>query len=183
MLRKFHVPEATPTNWLDEFMRACLAALNKNYEFVCVIEGQDKLKDLIKAPCVFYADLKKDIFDLLIEKQTRTTDFFVWINREGKLVAINAHWNHTLIIHEGWVTPEAQQLNQWKQEALLITSKSDALILKAEPLSRTFTIGFQGKLLENLSAEQTALFLSNTFNSATCYTQPARKDNSRETQR
>lgn len=139
-------------NWFDEFTRACLSALNTNKEIICVIERNDSLKNLITTQFVFHADFKKDIFDIVLEKQVHSSQYFMWLNQEGKIVAINARWN--LQLDEQWVTPEAQSIHKWKQDGIFISSKTDALIFKITPLTRTFDVIFGGKLREEISANQ-----------------------------
>jgi DNA integrity scanning protein DisA with diadenylate cyclase activity len=139
-------------SWTDELIRSCLTALNNKKELLVLIERNDSLKNLLYAPCLFHADLKKDIFDILAEKHTPTNDYMVWVTHEGKLVAINTSWR--INVDEEWVTEEAAALHKWKQDSIFISSKTDALIFKVKPLTRTFDLIMQGKLAEDLSSEQ-----------------------------
>jgi hypothetical protein len=150
-LQRVTIPE-NEFDWFEELTRSCLTALNSNREIICVIERHDSLKNIITTPCHFYADFKKDIFDILLEKQIQGPYAFMWFNQEGKIVGINAYWNFK--IDEEWITPEAQTVHKWKQDALFISSKTDALIFKITPLTRTFDIVTHGKLLEEIPSHQ-----------------------------
>ena len=151
--------KAIDTNhWVDEFIKCCLTALNKHKEIVLVIERSDHLKSLIHAPNFIYAELKKDVFDILLEKHHPTHDYMIWINQQGKLVAINCTWRTQ--IDETWMRKEVQNMHAWKQTALFITSKTDALMLKVNPLTPSFDLVSQGKVVEEVDAmEQTSNFL------------------------
>lgn len=140
------------THWFDEFTRTCLNLLNSKKEILFVIERQDNIKQLINTSCTFFADFKKDIFDIIIEKHNNSYDNIIWINQEGKIVAINCSWN--LNIEEFWIDEQTQALYKWKQDAIYISSKTDAIILKINTLTRTFDIIMANKILENLSAQQ-----------------------------
>lgn len=149
--KKAKLPEETHY-WIDDLMRGCLAALNNNKEIVITIEQNDNLKNLISASCLFYADLKKDIFDMLIEKHMPGNNLMIWVNQDGKLVAINACWKINL--DDQWITREAQNIHKWKQDSIFVTSKTDAIVLKINPLTRTFDIVMQGRIAEEISSDQ-----------------------------
>lgn len=138
-----HIIQAAPKvpsahHWVDELVKCCLMALNRHREIILIIEKNDQLKNLIHAPYFIYAELKKDVFDILLEKHITGNDYMVWINHQGKLVAINCTWKTHL--DSTWVSSEALHMHPWKQHALFITSKTDALMIKVNPLMRSFDI-------------------------------------------
>ena len=145
------------SHWVDELIKCCLMALNRHREIVLVIERNDQLKSLIHAPYFIYAELKKDVFDILLEKHIADKDYMMWINQQGKLVAINCSWRTHL--DETWISKDAQNMHQWMQSALFITSRTDALMLKVNPLTRSFDLVMGGKILEGMNAEQTSSFM------------------------
>lgn len=157
MLKRITKPVQEPTQWIDELMKLCLNALNNKKELICVIERTDSLRDLLETPGTFYADIKKETIELLLEKQVCNQQKFVWLNQEGKLLAINAHWK--VHLHKEWISDDGQALAQWKQDALFITSKTDALLFKINILSRSFDIINNGVLHEHNDAHQTAILL------------------------
>ena len=134
------------THWIDELIKCCLMALNRHREIVLVIERNDHLKSLIHAPYFIYAELKKDIFDILLEKHVSGNDYMIWINQQGKLVAINCSWRTRL--DETWISKEAQNMHLWKQSGVFITSKTDALMFKVNPLTRSFDLVVSAKCLK-----------------------------------
>lgn len=149
-LKRFKNQEES-INWFEEFTRSILGLLNSKKEIIFLIERHDNLKELIKTSCIFYADFKKEIFEIVTQKHISSNDHLIWLNQEGKIVAINCVWN--LNIDEQWITSQAQLVHKWKQDAIYISSKTDAIIFKVNNLSRTFDLIFQGKLLENISGQ------------------------------
>ncbi|MBA3752460.1 hypothetical protein H0X06_06790, partial [Candidatus Dependentiae bacterium] len=153
-----------------------LSALNRRKEIIIVIERNDVMKSLLHAPYFIYAELKKDIFDILLEKHRAENDYILWINQQGKLVAINSFW----ITHldETWISAEAKNMHTWKQYGLFITSKTDVLMLKVNPLTRSFDFIVQGTIKEGMSAEHTAQFLKKNLSPLKEKTTTIQKDQS-----
>lgn len=156
-LSKGTVPLQETIHWVDELIKCCLTALNRHKEIILVIERNDLLKTLIHAPYYIYAELKRDVFDILIEKHMASNDYMIWVNQQGKLVAINATWRTRL--DEAWISKEAAHMHSWKQHALFITAKTDALMFKVNPLTRSFDLVIQGKIVEGIHAEQLSTFM------------------------
>ncbi len=156
-IAKNTVPHHDTNPWVDELIKSCLMALNRHKEIMLVIERADLLKTLIHAPYFIYAELKRDVFDILLEKQIPGNDHMIWINQQGKLVAINASWRTH--IDETWVSSEVAHLHPWKQHALFITAKTDALIFKVNPLTRNFDLVIQGKIMQGITAEQLSVLM------------------------
>lgn len=149
-------PAQAAEHWIDELIRASLYAMNKSKNVVWVIERKDNLDATMQAPCLFYADLKKDLVDLLLDTQT-TQETMLWVQQTGKLVASNVAWN--IREDQSWLSPEAAQLPLWQQQALLVSSKTDAIIVYCCALTRLLSVVTQEKSIDNLSAHQTALLL------------------------
>lgn len=143
------------SDWIEELIRSCLYAMNKSKSLVVAVERNQSLATALQAPCLFYADLKKDLLDLLLENQEEQ-ETVIWVNKDGKLVATNVSWH---IKPEQGLMAEDQTLPIWQQYALLITAKTDALILYSCALTRTFSMIAQEKIIEGLSAHQATTIL------------------------
>lgn len=156
-LKKINPPTKESDHWIDELMRTSLYAMNNSKHLVWVIERKDSLDTSLKSSCLFYADLKKDLLELLLESQTNEEETILWVNAQGKLVAFPAAWNITS--ENLWVAPDAEQLPTWQQYALLISSKTDTLIISSNPQTRLFTVIAQARSIEDLSAHHTSLLL------------------------
>ncbi len=140
------VPLDDKGHWINELIMCSLTALNRHKDIILVLERNDHLKSIIHAPYFIYAELKRDVFDILLEKQMTGHEYMIWINQHGKIVSINSSWKTQL--DEEWLSQETQKMHLWKQQALHITSKTDAMVLKINPLSRSFDVINQGKIIE-----------------------------------
>lgn len=149
-LQKLQLPD-TLSDWFTEFTKSTLAALNRQKEIIYVIEGSDNLSNFIFSGCNYFAEIQKDSMELFLEKHIGGANSFIWLTHEGKLVAIDATWQ--LKEQDYWISDEARILHKWKQDAIFISQKSDAIICKINPINRTFDIIIQGKLLENISPD------------------------------
>ncbi len=152
---------ATPlkdqSTWIDELIKCTLTALNKHKDIILVLERNDPLKNLIHAPYFIYAELKKDVFEILLEKQAAGNDYMIWINQQGKIVSINSCWKTQL--DEDWISQDAEHMHVWKQQALYFSSKTDALALKINPVSRSFDVVSQGRIVEGMTADAVTTYL------------------------
>lgn len=138
------------TYWFDELVKSCFIALNKKKEIVCLLERNYSISDFIKTPFTFYADIEKKLFEIILENQILNNNYMIWLNNEGKLVAINTMWNFD--IETDFLTNEMIKLAPWKQKSIFITYKTDAIIFKINPTSRTFDIIVKGKIVEQLNS-------------------------------
>ena len=146
-------------NWLDEFTRANLYGMNRSKNIIWIIERNDHLADVVKAQCTFHAELKKDLIELLLEASPKEAIF--WINRHGTLIATQVTMQTPDTV---WVSKQAQQLPYWQQEALLLCSKTDAIVIRSCSTSRLFTLIIHDKMIDELSAEHTLLILKQLLN-------------------
>lgn len=136
---------------LEELLRVALSTLNKNKNFSCILEHTSDLKPFIKTDFSFKAELKQECLSYLIDSKTFDEHKYIWCSWQGYLIAVNAQWR----IHQAQPLPELSSCNnQWKEDALLITSKTDACVIKGNPTTRLFDLIARGKLHEKLSAHQ-----------------------------
>lgn len=147
-LKNNNLALARTDDWLELLLRVCLQTINKNKEILVVVEQEDKLQDVFTVPFNIDTNLDQAFLTLLIEGKSFDHTKFIWINGQGKLLGINATWKNS--IHQEWFDKNVQAMEQWKQDALALTHKTDALIFGATSSSRTFSVIHQGKLLEPL---------------------------------
>jgi hypothetical protein len=137
--------------WLEEFIGTCLGAFHKQKDIFCLIERNDRLKELMDAPFYLYGDLKKSFMDVLVDHLDTANNRMLWINQQGKIIAINACLASA--------PQNTTSLPIWKQQALILTHKTDAIILKTCSTSRLFTVIAQGRLIEELPVSQALALL------------------------
>jgi hypothetical protein len=144
-------------DWPEHLIRASLHAINNNKQLICVIENQADLKPFLYTPIPCNTVLLQNLITILIDSTGFDQKKILWCNTQGKLVGINGEWQITA--HETWQTQSVNDLPTWKQDALLMTLKTDTIIYKADPTKRAFDVVIKGTVYENLAAHQTLLLL------------------------
>ena len=140
-------------DWMEILIRSCLIAINSNKELTCVIENRDHLATTIENGVTVNSDISQNLLDILIESTAFNAHKMLWINSQGRLLGINSSW--IMDVDESWQQATVKELPSWQQDALLMTVKTDAIVLKASPTTRSFDVVKGGKLFGNLSAHDT----------------------------
>jgi hypothetical protein len=136
--------QSTAQDWLNTVVSSSLAAININKSITLVIEHKDALNYFLDAPFVINADINKNVLDILLSTTSYNEQKMVWITTSGKIRSINVAW----VAHQ-----------EKREDALFYTLQSDAIILSAHPLNRTFTLTTAGKETKNLSAQQVCIMI------------------------
>lgn len=136
-------------NWIELLIRSCVMAMNNNKELLCVVEQKDSLSHLLRSSFYIDAPLHKGLLDILIESETFESKKIIWIGQNGVLRAINAEW--IIPNTDPLIAYDHNEISSWKQEAGLISHKTDALIFKTCPDSRLFDVIVQEKHIEQLN--------------------------------
>lgn len=144
------IPSVTQnsSDWLELLIRICLQTINKNKEIFIIIEQKDSLHDRVTVPFCIDTELDQTLLTLLIDGDSYDPTKFIWFTKQGRLLGINATWEKN--IQSEWFDKNIVHMEQWKQDALAITNKTDAVILGISPLTRTFSVIAQGKLIDQL---------------------------------
>lgn len=149
-------PEIKSLDWVDIILRAAVTAIDNNKEFLCLIEGKDSLKGFIHSSLKADSELNEHLIDVLMKSPLFDQNKIVWVS-DGKLIAINADWN--LESKKVWIA-EKSNLEEWKQNGILFSSKSDAIIFKAYPQKRCFDIIAKGKISEQVTINNSLSMIS-----------------------
>lgn len=144
--------KVTDHDWLGILMRAYLTAVNKNKSVTCVIERYDALGSILAAPLTFNAPIKKDLLDILLSSNSYDAQAMIWVNHRGELVGINTVWH--ALVDEAWFEEDIKDMEPWKRDALILTNKTDSLVFKINPATRTCDLIAQKKIIENVSANE-----------------------------
>lgn len=142
----------TPINihnndWLETLVRSCLVATNNNKEIYCVIEHTQSLATLINTPLALTLDVQQNLLEMMLESSTFEQKQLIWVNSHGKLLGINATWNTSEHAQGDYA-----QIPAWQQDAVLCTSKTDAIVFSISPINHTFSIVAQGKIFNDITA-------------------------------
>lgn len=151
-IQRYAPTQPIHANWIDQFIKSCLIALHKNKEISCVIERFDHLEPIIKTPSKFYADLDTQLIEILLEKHISSDNQSIWMRHDGKIVAINAYF----IAHpdQTWIDTEMSHQPQSIIDATYVTSKTDALVVRVIPFTRSFEIIVGAQMYQNLNAAE-----------------------------
>lgn len=147
---KKQVPQKTVISWPELFVRSCLRTSAQGHEITYVIEHTDHLSLLINASITIDAHLHEQFLELCVQSILFNKQKMVWLTSHGVLYGINATFNFDytdFIDNKNSLTAE-------HQAALLLTIKTDALIVKTKKTVGTFDIIMQGSYLPDVPAHQ-----------------------------
>ncbi len=146
-------------NWLEELIQATLTVSNKNIGMTCVIEKNDALISFThKTIEPLNAPVSKELVTFLGLSPLYKEDLLLIINQDGKILSINDTWKKNSI--DLWLTQEVQEQEQWVQDGIFFTTKTDAFIFKHDPISRTYTTLHKGKITTHITAQNLLVHLS-----------------------
>jgi hypothetical protein len=150
--RKPHAAATTSQDWLETLIRFGLIAINQGKEWFLIIEHQHELDSVIKSTHIINAPITEEILSVIATSSRYQSGSLIWIKNSGIIHGFNAHWN--LESHKEWHSPEIKDLPLWKQDALLMTLNTDAIVCKVIPDRRTFEVVIAGKIFDHISATQ-----------------------------
>lgn len=145
-----------PNDWLELLIKTCLFAFNHNKEIAIIIEQQNSLKEFIATSSFIQADVNTGFLPMIIESASFNQKKYIWVNAMGTVIAINA--DVKINVDEIWLSSIAH-LTKNQQEALFMSQKTDAIMLRSHPESRLFEITTRGKQYEHLNSHTTLKIL------------------------
>jgi len=149
MLRNTVSSKKEERNWLDRLIRICLSSMNNNMPLICIIERSNSLTTALKDAVLLEASIHTGILEMLINAPTFNPEKMVWVNKQGTLIGINAQWKHhadPVLVNES-----AQKMALFQQHALFYTTKTDAILLRSDPITHTFDIIADGMIFESVN--------------------------------
>lgn len=145
--------ESLTSEWVDDLVRAGLAALSDNQPFTCIIEKKDSLAALLIAKNHLKAPCSTDLLRVITTSVLYRNDHMIWIDSQAKVHSFNAQWHKNSL--DAWLTDDAQEQEQSVKDALFFTTKTDALFITVSPQTRFFTLIAQGRIIEKTEATKT----------------------------
>jgi len=149
-LHKIKPAQAESHDWVESLVRSCLIAASNHKSLKIIVERQNRLSSLVTTPLALRCSLQEGLLDFLVTSPSFLSEQMIWVQDTGMLVGVNSSWKKTSI--EMWLAQEVKEQESWLQEAIFFTAKVDTLYIKTDPLTRTFTLVAQGKILEKVSA-------------------------------
>lgn len=136
--------------WPETVIQTALIAASKNSALTYVLEQTDALVPYATTAIECNAPLTKELIEMITTSTVVTQDHVVVITPTGKLTMLVHGWEKNSL--EMWFTKEAAEQPQWIQDALFVTTKTDAVVFRYDPLMRSFTIISKGIITHTISA-------------------------------
>ena len=157
----------TPTaqmneHWTELLMRSCLIAASNNKHVRCIIEKTNALTTCLETAVTLDCNLTEGLLDILIDSNSFNKNNMIWLQGNGTVKGINSSWKKSSV--EAWLAQDVKEQEEWVQDALFFTTKTDALFFSIDPTSRTCTVVCQGKLAEHVSAHAALKSIKRYFN-------------------
>ena len=160
--KRILLSEQNQYDWLELMMRNALHALNSGQDWHILIEHTHDLSSLLATCHVLEAQASESLFSIITTSSLYKPNELIWIKSKGSVHAINTRIIKTQDLL--WYDQAIQNFPEWKQHALAITLKTDAIICKALPEWRAFDVIIAGKVFEQISAQQVLKLLSKHLN-------------------
>lgn len=134
--------QSDPSAWIETAIRSFLVAFNSSKNIICIIERSDALASFLQSPLIIESDIaKNDMLTICFESATFDENKYIWLRSNGQLVALNAISKQS-----------TDTLADHQHEAIFLTQKTDAIIIKGICESRLFDISVSGKELKQLNS-------------------------------
>lgn len=138
-------------DWLEVMIRASLVSLSKKKKLMFVIERNHSLTEFTTTSCPINAELHKPLLDMMLESTLFDQSKFLLINSNGTLLSANSSWH---CVDTDTALPDLMEAAPWQQAALIVTAKTDALVIYANPESKSCTLIIGGTIVDQLNAAQ-----------------------------
>lgn len=151
-LRHITPAQVSTQNWLEALIQTCLIVINNNKTITCIIERSDNMRTFLQVPFTIHAPLHTALLEILVNGDSYDQHKMIWVDAHGNLEGINAAWRHTLLEEESKECSIQNNETTLLENALLYTTKTDALVFTINPETRTFSIIMCGNQLPKMSA-------------------------------
>lgn len=138
-------------DWLEVMIRASLVSLSKKKKLMFVIERNHSLHEFTTTSCTINAELHKPLLDMVLESALFDQSKFLLINSNGTLLSANSSWHS---VDTDYAVPNLMHTDLGHQAALMVTAKTDALVICANPESKSCTLIIGGTVVDQLNAAQ-----------------------------
>jgi len=157
--RPFHQPTTLINKeWLSSLIRACVVMLNQGKSVFVLFEHTEHIAHFVHCPIPIEAPINYELLHVVTSSQAHDPENMLWVSTQGSLRGINTTWRHQL--DDVWLCADVKELENWKQHALFITSKTDGLVFHLDPITHTSTLVMQGKAMERVPLEKAITMLA-----------------------
>lgn len=144
-------PELVPEN----LVRAALYALNGTKHFLCIIQNDaTDLSPFLTTPFFLHTPLTYDALCFIIDSSRFDHQKFIWCTASGSISSVNASLQSTSV-----ASANTSVMPQWQQDALLLSVKTNTIILHADPATRSFDCVIHGTIHQKIPTHAILPFL------------------------
>lgn len=133
---------------VETLMRILLNSMNAGNDIAFIIELEDEVP--LVSDHLLNATLNEIVVNMLMSSSLFDKQRLVLI-RNGQIHSINC--SYIITQEECFIDKNIKELAPWKEHGLLLTQKSDALVIAVDSTSRYFTLIVQGKIQDHLNAQ------------------------------
>lgn len=139
-----NIKPATPpdADWIEEVVRAAFIGVNKNKDIVFIIENTDSLREHVQSEIELNSPIKSQLLDILIDSEAFKDGGGILINNCGNILGLNTT-----------VQSLVSEDIDWHDQALALSSETDALFCSLSQNSRLFDIIGQGTAVYETPAD------------------------------
>lgn len=143
----------TNTQWLDILISNSLLNMHHVKATTCIIERSHILDALLHTPFILNTPIQEELMSMLCQSKSYDQYKSIWLTSQGILKGVNTQWTHT---KSAISTPDYKYSNSFFDlgQALVLTSKTDAIIFSLNPITRLFTLIIHDVVMQNLTAQQ-----------------------------
>ncbi len=153
-------PNAPTDAWIDNLLRMALVNFNEQYPFHVLITRHDAMTDYMTMGLVLDMPCTRELTSLLTTSSLMQHAYTIVCDHHGIVRGINGRWHHTQNI-------SAHPIQELSELDVYYTTHTDAITIYGDPLTRTFSMTINGKVISCLSLQQTrAAMVRHVYTSA-----------------
>lgn len=155
--KKMIPTKPTISSWHESLIRECLVVANNNKDIICVIEQRDAIEPYLASSIPLQCTIDHATLSFITSSVQYQEESMLIFSSTGNLLAVNALWK--MPTSASWLSGAINLEKLVEHNTLFYSTHFDAVTLSLSHKKRLFTIIFDGKKHENLSASQALVLL------------------------
>jgi DNA integrity scanning protein DisA with diadenylate cyclase activity len=152
-IHRFDTESLPDKEWMELLVRSILFAAHHKKNIFCIIQRNDYIQHLIEGPYNLNIPIQKNVLDLIFSSPMIENPSVILVTQFGTLKFVNALWSNRMLDHM-MLLGEHDSLVHSQEAALVLSRRTDAIIIHITTNSEKNTIWYQDTHLQNLSTEQ-----------------------------
>lgn len=155
--KKMVPAEPTVSSWHESLIRECLVIANNNKDITCVLEQRDAVEPYLASSVPLQCSIDHATLSFITASTQYQEESMLIFSSTGNLLAANAVWK--MPTSASWLSGAINLEKLIEHNTLFYSTHFDAITVSLSHKKRLFTVIFDGKKHENLSATQTLALL------------------------